>query len=359
MTVRPAFESPREPDGDAIVRAVGAARRRLRTVSTLRLGALAAPGGTALGAGLALAGWAPWWTPAVLGALGVAGAAAWAAAHTPTVSTVARILDAHLDLRDRVSAALQLRHSGGPIAALVARDAAARLAPVDLTALFPLAIGRAPTVATAVAVAMVAWLAAGGVDGRTPATAPGAAGGSASESSDPGARVRAGAGATAPERTRQAAGQRSVLEPRKPGRAAPDGGETPRVASDASSPRPVPTEPPEATGAQGRPANPAPANPRAATASMAAAATGASGRGGAAAGRTPGGAMSSGAGGASGQALAPSSGPGRMPLASSLGAARTQAEAALARDVIPPDHREHVRAYFRAIGAGTSPGGSR
>jgi hypothetical protein len=48
-----------------------------------------------------------------------------------------------------------------------------------------------------------------------------------------------------------------------------------------------------------------------------------------------------------------------MPLASSLGVARTQAEAALARDVIPPDHRDHVRAYFRAIGAGAPAGGSR
>jgi hypothetical protein len=358
MTVRPAFESPREPEGDAILRAVGTARRRLRTVSALRLGAVAAPGGVALGAGLALAGWAPWWTAAALGALGAAGAAAWAATHTPTVTTVARILDAHLELRDRVSAALQLRQTGGPVAALVARDAAARLAPVDLTALFPLAIGRAPAVATAVAVAMVAWLAAGGVDRRGPATAATSSDGSASESSEPGARARAGARAAAPEPARQPAGQRSVRETRAPGRAPTDGDTTSRAASDASS-RPALTDPRPTAGDQERPVSRLAETQQAAAASMASAATGASGRGGAAAGRTTGGAMTSGAGGASGQALAASPGGGTIPLAASLGAARTQAEAALARDVIPPDHREHVRAYFRAIATEPGRGGSR
>jgi hypothetical protein len=363
MTVRPTFESRRAPvagtlDGDAVVRAVGAARRRLRTVSTLRLGALAAPGGVVLGAGLALAGWAPWWTPAALAALGAAGAAAWATAHTPTVPTVARILDAHLELRDRVSAALQLRQTGGPVAALVARDAAARLAPVDLTALFPLAIGRGPAVATTMAVALVAWLAAGGVNERGPATAAaGAAEGSASESDDAGARARAGAGTATSEPARQAAGRQTVLETRAPGRGPADAGETPRTASQASSPRPVPTAAPPAAGTQGRPAMGTAGNHLSAP-SMASTATGPSGRG-AAAGRTTGGAMSSGAGGASGQALAPSPAAGTTPMTSWLNAARTQAEAALARDAIPPDHREHVRAYFRAIGAAPSPGGPR
>jgi hypothetical protein len=69
--------------------------------------------------------------------------------------------------------------------------------------------------------------------------------------------------------------------------------------------------------------------------------------------------MTSGAGGATGQALAAAPGAGTIPLATSLGAARTQAEAALVRDMIPPDHREHVRAYFRAIATEPPPGGSR
>jgi hypothetical protein len=47
-------------------------------------------------------------------------------------------------------------------------------------------------------------------------------------------------------------------------------------------------------------------------------------------------------------------------LAGSSATARANAEAALARDVIPPDYRDHVRAYFRTLPArpaGT--GGSR
>jgi hypothetical protein len=40
-------------------------------------------------------------------------------------------------------------------------------------------------------------------------------------------------------------------------------------------------------------------------------------------------------------------------------AARASAEAALGRDEIPPDYREHVRAYFGALPASGSPGGTR
>jgi hypothetical protein len=54
---------------------------------------------------------------------------------------------------------------------------------------------------------------------------------------------------------------------------------------------------------------------------------------------------------ASGEAAAPAP-------AASYRTARASAEAALARDVIPPDYRDHVRAYFRAIGPG-GPGGTR
>jgi hypothetical protein len=40
--------------------------------------------------------------------------------------------------------------------------------------------------------------------------------------------------------------------------------------------------------------------------------------------------------------------------------ARANAEAALARDVIPPDYRDHVRAYFRTFPSRpTGTGGSR
>jgi hypothetical protein len=54
MSVQSAIETPRDATGD-VLRAVGAARRRLRTVSMLRLAAIAAPAGVTLGAILALA----------------------------------------------------------------------------------------------------------------------------------------------------------------------------------------------------------------------------------------------------------------------------------------------------------------
>jgi hypothetical protein len=72
--------------------------------------------------------------------------------------------------------------------------------------------------------------------------------------------------------------------------------------------------------------------------------------------------LAAGAGGAApGNGLAsPGSEPAAPVVTVSFRAARANAEAALARDVIPPDHRDHVRAYFRALsspytGAGGTP----
>ena len=72
--------------------------------------------------------------------------------------------------------------------------------------------------------------------------------------------------------------------------------------------------------------------------------------------------MSAGAGGAApGNRLAsPGSEPAAPVATVSYRAARANAEAALARDVIPPDYRDHVRAYFRALPSpSTSAGGTR
>jgi hypothetical protein len=72
--------------------------------------------------------------------------------------------------------------------------------------------------------------------------------------------------------------------------------------------------------------------------------------------------MSAGAGGAApGNGLAsPGSEPAAPVATVSYRAARANAEAALARDVIPPDYRDHVRAYFRALPAPyTTAGGTR
>jgi hypothetical protein len=357
MTVQPAIESPRDAAADAVVRAVAAARRRLRVVHALQLSALSVPAGVAVGAALALAGWAPLWTSAALAVFGALAAAAWAAAQTPPTDTVARTLDTRLGLRDRVAAALQLQPTGGPIATLVARDAAARLAPVDVTALFPLALGRAPAVMLTVAVALVAWSLSSGTGGASaPDTTPTAGRDSAPAGE---ARRRAPEGSRAPS----AETERAASQPR-PTEAASQQRNDPRRAGEAASaaialPRPAQPAAP-ATESTGRSTNAPAQNQPAESAQAASNAGGRSGRGGSATGLTPSGASLAGAGGAArGNPFARGSSDRALPTsAAAYRAARASAEAALGRDEIPPDYREHVRAYFSALpAAGT--GGAR
>jgi hypothetical protein len=361
MSVQSTIASPLDATAD-VLRAVGAARRRMRTVSMLRLAAIAAPAGVTIGATLALAGWAPAWTSGALGVLGAAAATAWAAARTPSQAAVARLLDARLGLRDRVAAALQLQPTGGPIAALVARDAAARLAPVRMTALFPLAIGRLPALTIAVAVASMAWLASSDRAGG-PAAVPmqSAAGDPAGASA--GSPARGGSRGVSPTAPSQSTGSwstpRAAESPTRNGGSDGRGDATREAFAPAASPlgpRAAP-RPAEATPA---PSASAPGGSRQAAAAPASAGTtGRTGRGGAGGGAA-GKAVRPGAGGAApGNALAATGGDAAVPApAASYRAARANAEAALARDVIPPDYRDHVRAYFRAIGP-VGPGGTR
>jgi hypothetical protein len=350
MSAEPVSDSSHGAAALEVRRAVAAARRRLRTVAMLRLAAVAAPAGVTAGVALALAGPAPAWAAGVLGLLGAVAAAAWAAIRTPTLATVARQLDTRLGLRDRVAAALQLQQTGGPVAALVARDAAARLAPIRMATVFPLALGRIPAVAAAIAVASVAWLMSidAGTSRATLATAPGTRD---AASADAGSPVRDGAPSNAPAaeaRARSATAPARAPEPR-----ATDGrGTTPR---EAFSPAPARGDRP--TTAAARETSDAPraagGGSRDGNASSAAARAPRPGaRGGAGAGRAARGGLTPGAGGvASGNALAADAGstaPG--PGIGSYRTARAGAEAALARDVIPPDYRDHVRAYFRALG---------
>ena len=303
MTVRPAQESPHDADAavDAVVRNVAAARRRLRVVGALKLAALAVPGGVALGAALSVAGWAPLWTAASLAVVGAAAAAAWAAAHTPSADSVARTLDTRLGLRDRVAAALQLQRTGGPIATLVARDAAARLAPVNVTTLFPLALGRAPAVALTIAVALVAWDLSGGTGGsRTPVTTPTPTNESA-DTSETSRRVPEGSrsAAEAGRPDSQPRPAETTSQPRTDRQRAGD------AASEATA-LPGPRQPaaPAATESTGRSTSAA-RNQQAESAPAASTAGARGGRGGSTAGLTPGGPSLAGAGGAApGNALA-------------------------------------------------------
>ena len=355
-------DSPREPAAD-VLRAVAAARRRVRTVSMVRLATIAGPAGVAVGAALALTGRAPAWTAAALGAAGAAGAMAWAAGHTPAPAAVARLLDARLGLKDRVAAALQLHDTGGPIAALVARDAAARLAPVRLTALFPLTLGRGPAVATALAAALVAWLASSGGDGGV---APGRDASTEGRASDGRQADGQAPGASRAARTGQdpeAAAPRAPSLAREPRPGDTSGGEAAREARGEAAPGARQVGQPPTPAPSGPPVNPGENRQQAAATTGPSGTTARTASGGAAAGAPANGRLSAGAGGATpGSSLAMTDAAGSAPqaLAESYAAARANAEAALARDVIPPDHRDHVRAYFRTLPArpaGT--GGSR
>ena len=176
--------------GDAVAAVVAAARRRLRFVLAIHAASLAVPAGIAAGAAIAIAGAAPWWTSIVLGAGAVAGSAVWAALRTPTVAAVAGQRDAALGLRDRVTAAQQLRGSTAPIAALVSRDAAARLAGVRPAAVFPLALARAAVPISALAVALSGWLAVSGRAVTNPRSAVGVPRTTSTGASDDGRAIR-------------------------------------------------------------------------------------------------------------------------------------------------------------------------
>ena len=357
MTRRAGIHSAHDPAGEGVLRAVSAARNRLRLVTTLRRAAIAGPSGVAAGAACALAGWMPAWTPIAAGMLGAAAATAWGAARTPAPATVARILDAHLELKDRVSAALQLRESGGPIAALVARDAMARLTGVNLRTLFPVTIDRASAIVTAAAIAMSAWLMTSGTDTAGPSGLMTSAASSASNDTDMPARgtTRSSAAGSG----EQTAGERPVTTAREPRQRGSDN-QPPReagLASDAGASIRTPAAVGDTSGAA---ASGARDSDSVSTPSSAPTTT-RTGAAASATGQTPIGAVAAGAGGAA---------PGNVPLdsardvlgntttqrsAASYHAARAAAEAALARDVIPPDYREHVRAYFGVVSPGTVP----
>jgi len=361
MSAQSAFESPRDAAAAHVLRLVVAARRRLRTVATLRLIAIAAPAGVAVGAALVIAGWAAEETPLVMGVLGAIAGAARGAARTPSLAAVARILDARLGLRDRVAAAMQLQAADGPIAALVTRDAAARLASVRMTTVFPLVMGRMPAVAIALAIAGMAWLTSSRVG--TPAAAPARNASSGSAVADDGSS-RTGRDARGVAANADARASARPAAPREAASRAPDdrGNATREAFAPAATSRAPQDAPPTVASPSSASVNTAGTSRQAAAAPAAAPATGRPARGGAGAGTTASGGMTAGAGGAApGNVLASSASEPAAPAGLvSYRTARANAEAALARDVIPPDYRDHVRAYFRALPASTTgPGGTR
>lgn len=342
--------------GSLVAAAVAAARRRARLVLALGAGSITVPAGAATGAVLALAGLVPGWTAAALAAAGAATAMGWAAIRTPSTAVTASRIDAALGLRDRVAAALHLRGSDAPIAALVTRDAAARLEGVQLATVFPVALPRPAAPAIALAAGLCGWLAVANdvpvaptANGVTPRA--GSADSAATSRRQPAART----GDTQDAKEETARRPDTARDERTPERRASQDGTGPgepasgRSALDepSNAPRPAATTPPQSDA------------DRNASASS-------NGGSGGTAGTTPSGLGSStqtasrdtqGAGGVSRRgALAPSGAPSDTAALPSRDyrAARANAEAAITRDVVPPDYRDDVRAYFRALASGGS-----
>jgi len=396
------------PGAALVLTALAAARRRIRLTLLARAASVAGPAGVTLGAaGVLLPLGSPPWLPVLLGSAGLAGATVWALLRTPSLASTASALDARLDLRDRTAAAYQLHGSSSPVAGLVVHDAATHLAALSVAAVFPFAVPRAALVLAPLAVLLgtaVAWpvsprdraeretAAQSGAGMQQPAAARSSATTPAPETA---ARNSAGPEAEASRGTRGTAASATPSEPRPPrerseetaGRrgarpedTVPRPGQSPARGKDAN-----PATPADARIAEQQPRGGAPATPpdaAIAAADTAAAqggrglanparpsqagtvARGSGGRGASDTDATPLASAGRGAGGVSQGPLAAlprlaSTGFDRSQAPAGLAAryptARAGAEAALTRDTVPPDLRDYVREYFRAI----APAGQR
>jgi hypothetical protein len=346
---------------EAVAAVVAAARNRLRYLLFVRDVVVAAPAGIATGAAMTLAGLAPSWLPIALGVAGTVAAVARAVVRTPSTAATAARLDAALGLKDRVSATLQMRGSDAAMAPLVARDAARRLEGLQISSVFPID-ARKPAAAALVplAAALSVWLMWSGGPIANRADEPSASerrAGAGNAAAGRGVSSSRGAGTNAARPEAVTAAERVDHEPKagttREGRSGVPGASLAQTtARDTAITTP---SAPAAAIARGTTGVERAAQARGGN--SAAAANGSTGtpRG---AGTGPVTSTVDGSGGvARGGALtAPEAAAAAPPLsAARLAAARTGAEAAVARDAVPPAYRDDVRAYFRAI----APGGSR
>jgi hypothetical protein len=282
-------------------------------------------------------------TLAIVGAAAALSAAAIAtAARMPSHSGVAQALDARLGLQDRASAALALREGDDPVSLLVVRDARERLTAVPLAQAFPfprrlIAWGAGGAFVTLALAALPSSPASIGTaparDGRIMAGSPASSTQPASAATAP-AQTAAAPVETPSSRRSITAGERDHATGRSGGdtsrrlpaqreRAAglPDAGRAGRPGDGAQT-----------LGTNGRTNSRNPGTGAAGTVAMTPAAGGIAQ--GSVQARTPGGFIDNGR-------LEPgAAGPRR---------AQAAAEAAIARDEIPPRFSSYVRAYFRAI----------
>lgn len=359
----------------AVLAALARFRRRAVRVAALRnaiatiLGVLIVAQLTAVGLGTLV----PWTAPTVAAVLCLAAVAggAVAVARAPSLIETAMIVDRRLHLENRATATLQFVRADDPVARLVVRDGAARLALCRPPEAFPVEYPRhVRMLVTGVACATLLFVAA---QSRSPSSASRQAGASGIGAAQAGALAR-GEASGGPEESGGQAQQRAGLGRSGPERGAPDhraGSIAPAVADSragSTGPPPAPStgaavETPTPSHGEKTP-SPESTNGRAAAGGSVAGRTGdtrsaaagppigASASGGSVTGEVTGrgGGLRGAAPRANAAARATSTAGPRQGVESAQSRADWQrGQAAIAQARIPPELRHYVRAYFAAI----------
>jgi hypothetical protein len=383
----PAADAKAPPDAVRLTHALDRFRRRRRRVLATRFLytglALAVVIGEALSLGFSTGTLYSMWLLAGAAGTAIVLSLLAAAARTPSLSDIARLLDRRALLQNRTATALQFVRNDDVMATLVVRDAARRVAGLEPAVVFPREYPARPhllvaaiTVSSlvfAASVSRVAWapqlrspsagMATPGAPAQSRQGLP-----SARPADTPGATPARGSTLATPQGT-QARADGRASEQQVEDRAARADGRT-------GSPSPSPSAAQHGTGNGLRQRPPAPTIGTAASDRAGAGGSGAAspardargeassaregaGQGGAVPGR-----LARGGGGIKGGTLAGDATPAalsrpgaaRSPdYAAEYQAAWTRAQAALAQDRVPPPLREYVRRYFAAIRSPRAP----
>lgn len=327
-------------DGAVVLATLRRARRRLIAGAFVRATCLALVAAAAALAAARLLADTPLTSRTALTAavvvLVLGGAAAWW--QRPTLPRTAAVIDARLGLADLTVAAHGLRDSERAMARLVVRDARQRLEAASLSRVLPMPRRLATWTTAGSGAAMLLGLLAGGADtpagrlvpagGAGRSVSGGNGGGDQSSTSRPAEGSAPGAASMAPRLSRDG-----------PGQALPQAGDPrPGRTTDTAGNRARGTQIAGRAGDEGQ----------AQTGDQATGRSGGAGRGGGDGQQAP----AAGAGGVQqsrveiGAAIEiPAAGP---PTTGDLRRAAARAEAAMARDLIPPRLAPVVRRYFQA-----------
>jgi hypothetical protein len=329
-------------DSQALTATLAQARRRLVVATFVRWACSALTAGVAgLVAATLLAGepLASGRSLLIVATTALALAAVVTAWRRPTLAQTATALDARLGLADLAIAAHALRDNPQPMAQLVVREARQRLASASLSRVLPMPRRLATWTSGASVAALLLGVLAGG--GRVPAGNLVPAGGTG--------RVVSGAGST-PQRTGAAAASAASTEgpstrpaPREPG----TGPASPRPTEALSPGSQTRTSPGAIRGQQ---AGTSAADGASDAPGRTAGRSGNAGRGAADPQATPGvaaGGVQQGTGRAAGATPVAATDSART--AEDLRRAARRAEAAVARDEIPPRMKPLVRRYFQSM----------